>query len=170
MAKSVRASVSKRNSAKLRATVFGPVDAARTGRLSAKLQELASQPKPNDSEKSNGKAHDVKTGTFIAHGRRCLLCFLCSRIYCTDEQDRSTGAEKPESSEGWLVLSSLLHPLNIHFHTESADPGKAWTSIREPVRLPRVARINQGAFKNALENIPLFSTRTHRKGRGVQRS
>lgn len=51
MAKSVRASVSKRNKAKLRATVFGPVVDARTERLSAKLQELASQPKTNEHEK-----------------------------------------------------------------------------------------------------------------------
>ncbi|PLB34496.1 DUF2423 domain-containing protein [Aspergillus candidus] len=53
MAKSVRASVSKRNKAKLRATVFGPVVDARTERLSAKLQELASQPKTNEHEKSD---------------------------------------------------------------------------------------------------------------------
>ncbi|OJJ38549.1 hypothetical protein ASPWEDRAFT_103504 [Aspergillus wentii DTO 134E9] len=51
MAKSVRASVSKRNKAKLRATVFGPAVDARTERLSAKLQELASQPKPQGQKK-----------------------------------------------------------------------------------------------------------------------
>ncbi|THC90590.1 hypothetical protein EYZ11_009952 [Aspergillus tanneri] len=50
MAKSARASVSKRNKAKLRATVFGPAVDARTERLSAKLQELASQPKPNNQQ------------------------------------------------------------------------------------------------------------------------
>ncbi|GKZ85195.1 hypothetical protein AnigIFM56816_010961 [Aspergillus niger] len=52
MAKSVRASVSKRNRAKLRATVFGPAVDARTERLSAKLQELASQPRPNEEKPS----------------------------------------------------------------------------------------------------------------------
>ncbi|OJJ04601.1 hypothetical protein ASPVEDRAFT_85986 [Aspergillus versicolor CBS 583.65] len=52
MAKSVRASVQKRNKAKLRSTVFGPAVDARTERLSAKLQELASQPKPSDQIKS----------------------------------------------------------------------------------------------------------------------
>ncbi|PWY71504.1 hypothetical protein BO94DRAFT_501622 [Aspergillus sclerotioniger CBS 115572] len=50
MAKSGRASVIKRNRAKLRATVFGPAVDARTERLSAKLQELASQPKPNEAK------------------------------------------------------------------------------------------------------------------------
>ncbi|KAL2830636.1 hypothetical protein BJY01DRAFT_227165 [Aspergillus pseudoustus] len=59
MAKSVRASVQKRNKAKLRATVFGPVVDARTERLSAKLQELASQPKPNDQEKSSSEARVI---------------------------------------------------------------------------------------------------------------
>ena len=46
MAKGLRASVTKRNKAKLRDRVFGPVEAARTERLSAKLLELARQPKP----------------------------------------------------------------------------------------------------------------------------
>ena len=46
MAKGLRASVNKRNKSKLRDRVFGPVEAARTERLSAKLLELAQQPKP----------------------------------------------------------------------------------------------------------------------------
>ncbi|RAL07723.1 DUF2423 domain-containing protein [Aspergillus homomorphus CBS 101889] len=50
MAKSGRASVIKRNRASLRATVFAPAVDARTERLSAKLQELAAQPKPNESK------------------------------------------------------------------------------------------------------------------------
>ncbi|KAJ5986818.1 hypothetical protein N7451_011183 [Penicillium sp. IBT 35674x] len=53
MAKSIRASVSKRNRATLRKKVFGPVVDARTERLAAKLQELASQPRPKAPEKSN---------------------------------------------------------------------------------------------------------------------
>ncbi|GAD99331.1 hypothetical protein ANI_1_6134 [Paecilomyces variotii No. 5] len=50
MAKSSRSSVEKRNRAKLRATVFGPAVDARTARLSAKLQELAAQPRPKDTD------------------------------------------------------------------------------------------------------------------------
>ncbi|KAH8689707.1 hypothetical protein BGW36DRAFT_308039 [Talaromyces proteolyticus] len=48
MAKSVRSSTRKRNSAKLRSTIFGPAADARTARLSAKLQELAAKPLPVD--------------------------------------------------------------------------------------------------------------------------
>ncbi|KAL2007183.1 hypothetical protein VTN00DRAFT_8621 [Thermoascus crustaceus] len=53
MAKGLRSSVRKRNKAKLRATVFGPAVDARTERLSVKLQELASQPRPKNSETAN---------------------------------------------------------------------------------------------------------------------
>lgn len=47
MARSARATVIKRNSSVLRHKVFGPADDARTARLSAKLMELAQQPKPD---------------------------------------------------------------------------------------------------------------------------
>ena len=46
MAKSSRASTRKANNQRLKAKVFGPVEAARAERLSAKLLELAAQPKP----------------------------------------------------------------------------------------------------------------------------
>lgn len=46
MAKGARASTIKSNNAKLKANVFGPIETARTERLSAKLLELASAPKP----------------------------------------------------------------------------------------------------------------------------
>ncbi|PYI26576.1 hypothetical protein BP00DRAFT_430213 [Aspergillus indologenus CBS 114.80] len=75
MAKSGRASVIKRNRANLRATVFGPAVDARTERLSAKLQELAAQPKPTegnskmemDSTRSDGQASDPKARVADSH-------------------------------------------------------------------------------------------------------
>ncbi|EAW08596.1 DUF2423 domain-containing protein [Aspergillus clavatus NRRL 1] len=62
MAKSVRASVTKRNRAKLRAAVFGPAVDARTERLSAKLQELASQPITREHGNSSMELDSTKTG------------------------------------------------------------------------------------------------------------
>lgn len=62
MAKSIRASVSKRNRATLRKKVFGPVVDARTERLAAKLQELASQPRPKAPEKSKKELESDETG------------------------------------------------------------------------------------------------------------
>lgn len=45
MAKGLRASTEKANRSKLRSRVFGPLEEARKDRLSAKLLELAAQPK-----------------------------------------------------------------------------------------------------------------------------
>lgn len=50
MAKGARASTKKANNARLKAGVFGPVENARNERLSAKLLELASQPKPKKED------------------------------------------------------------------------------------------------------------------------
>ncbi|KAK4692515.1 hypothetical protein P7C71_g4704, partial [Lecanoromycetidae sp. Uapishka_2] len=46
MAKGLRSSRNKANNSKLRSNVFGPAEDARKERLSAKLLELASKPKP----------------------------------------------------------------------------------------------------------------------------
>lgn len=82
MAKSIRSSTKKRNHAKLRSTVFGPVVDARTERLSAKLQELAAQPLKTEPTKdaaegstkaetqaedeSDSKRTNPTAGTFLA--------------------------------------------------------------------------------------------------------
>ncbi|KAF4446047.1 family UPF0642 [Fusarium austroafricanum] len=50
MAKSARASTRKANNRRLVQNVFGPAEAARNERLSAKLLELAKQPKPESSD------------------------------------------------------------------------------------------------------------------------
>ena len=50
MAKGARASTKKANNVRLKAGVFGPVETARNERLSAKLLELASQPKPKKDD------------------------------------------------------------------------------------------------------------------------
>lgn len=50
MAKGARASTKKANHQKLKSNVFGPVETARTERLSAKLLALASQPKPGKED------------------------------------------------------------------------------------------------------------------------
>ncbi|KAI1144081.1 hypothetical protein F5Y05DRAFT_16189 [Hypoxylon sp. FL0543] len=55
MAKSARSSTRKTNNQRLKANVFGPIEAARAERLSAKLLELAAQPKPPKPESSEMK-------------------------------------------------------------------------------------------------------------------
>jgi hypothetical protein len=54
MAKGARASTRKANNVALKSRVFGPVEDARTQRLSAKLLELAQQPKKKDDVSMEG--------------------------------------------------------------------------------------------------------------------
>jgi Protein of unknown function (DUF2423) len=75
MAKGARASSRKRNNAVLRAKIFGPAHDARTERLSAKLQELVSKPKPAeervmevDSEGAEGKEQEIANQVNIVDG------------------------------------------------------------------------------------------------------
>ncbi|KAI0024869.1 hypothetical protein F4780DRAFT_723368 [Xylariomycetidae sp. FL0641] len=58
MAKSSRASSRKVNNQRLKKNVFGPAEIARSERLSAKLLELASQPKPEKPEGEEMKVVD----------------------------------------------------------------------------------------------------------------
>lgn len=59
MAKSSRSSTRKANNQRLKSKVFGPVEAARAERLSAKLLELAAQPKPPKPEGDDVKIVDA---------------------------------------------------------------------------------------------------------------
>lgn len=77
MAKSSRASTTKANNQRLKAKVFGPVESARQERLSAKLLELASQPKPvpekemKDAEEQ-GETEDKTQQESKADDSKCL--------------------------------------------------------------------------------------------------
>ncbi|KAJ6787732.1 hypothetical protein PWT90_03480 [Aphanocladium album] len=59
MAKSGRSSTRKANNRRLAASVFGPAETARAERLSAKLLELAKQPKPETSDANMEEDADV---------------------------------------------------------------------------------------------------------------
>ena len=60
MAKGARASTKKENNRKLKSKVFGPVEDARTARLSAKLLDLVSQPKPKPAEPASIEVEECK--------------------------------------------------------------------------------------------------------------
>jgi hypothetical protein len=82
MAKSSRASSVKSNNQRLKANVFGPVETERTARLSAKLLELASQPKAKPEVEMKEAA---------------------------EEGEKSTSAEKEDESES--IYESIYHEI-----------------------------------------------------------
>ncbi|KAH6671600.1 hypothetical protein F5X68DRAFT_215279 [Plectosphaerella plurivora] len=71
MAKSSRAGSVKANNRRLKTNVFGPVESARTERLSAKLLELAAQPKPErnveEAESAVAKAADASDAVVVSN-------------------------------------------------------------------------------------------------------
>jgi len=95
MAKGLRASVIKRNNSKLRARVFGPVEDARTERLSAKLLELASQPKPQ----KEGLEIDKENCEYI------VCTFITQAVANTGTAMKNE--ENTEEAEGMSSLASL---------------------------------------------------------------
>lgn len=66
MAKSSRATSTKKNNRALKKHVFGPVEAARTERLSAKLLEIAAQPKPSRPGQEKEKEMEGVEGEFAS--------------------------------------------------------------------------------------------------------
>jgi hypothetical protein len=81
MAKSSRASSKKFNNQRKAATIFGPAEAARQERLSAKLLELARQAKPEPAEMKidgefgqdgSGIWSKIGTGTLVFANTLCL--------------------------------------------------------------------------------------------------
>ena len=60
MAKGLRASSRKKNNAALRNRIFVPASDARTERLSAKLQELAAKPRPNQERRMDVDTDETK--------------------------------------------------------------------------------------------------------------
>ena len=104
MAKSARASSRKNNNQKLKKNVFGPVESARTERLSAKLMELVAQQIPAKEDKADENAmEDGMLKYSYAGGKR--------EVQRTDANvcDRQRGAHTQRSAQGgglYVFLSS----------------------------------------------------------------
>ncbi|TVY57178.1 hypothetical protein LSUE1_G007781 [Lachnellula suecica] len=112
MAKGARASTNKANNVKLKANVFGPVETARTERLSAKLLELASQPKPKPEKKDvaingEGTGHNYvhpaaekkePEGTFSFYNPPITFYIRSNTITAMEiDQNPKQSASKPSS-------------------------------------------------------------------------
>lgn len=99
MAKGARASSKKANNARLKAGVFGPVEGARNERLSAKLLELASQPKP----KKNEVAMEVDSKE--TRPSTCWFPDLTTSRCCGREQHRPSIRQQASRRYGYIPLS-----------------------------------------------------------------
>lgn len=102
MAKSQRASTRKRNNAVLRSKLFGPAVDARTERLSAKLQELATKPKADQErtmevDEQEAPKEEVSTSAEeVDEGRHTLAPGLSQHTNLREEMDVDAQHSKPK--------------------------------------------------------------------------
>ena len=107
MAKGLRASRTKKNNQALSKRVFGPVEAARNERLSAKLLALAQQPKAPREEM------EIEKGRQTQHQRM--------RIFATETDASSIESADKDSGAAAEGTPSLSIPIPQSFTSNSRD-------------------------------------------------
>ncbi len=126
MAKGARASTKKENNRKLKSKVFGPVEDARTARLSAKLLELVSQPKPKPADSARMEVEDC---TFFSSDQ-----LLKSANHFTASAEEKTAAV-PESKQADGEEKSSIYdnfqPANFHLEMEMEVDGGAKANAKK---------------------------------------
>ncbi|OJD31601.1 gpi ethanolamine phosphate transferase [Diplodia corticola] len=122
MAKGARSSARKTNNRALKAKVFGPVETARTERLSQKLLELAQQPAPPKNEMDIEK--DGERAPAPRH-----LALVAADTPTEPEHSAAQGKAPADQAEGsskcftWPIPPSLLastKPTKQHIAEEEA--------------------------------------------------
>jgi hypothetical protein len=111
MAKSARSSRIKKNNSALKKRVFGPVEIARNERLSAKLLELAKQPKPERGEMDI----QLECRTPMREQKRLNKDLKTDLVTATDKKSskKSKTDKDPESiAEGGMPQLSATSPMS----------------------------------------------------------
>jgi hypothetical protein len=107
MGKGLRSSVLKTNNRKLKKNVFGPVEAARTERLSQKLQELAAQPKPPKAEMEVEESNGMLSLCRDTRPPKLTLSFTDSKQ--AESEAKATNANGALNALAIPVPKSLAH-------------------------------------------------------------
>jgi hypothetical protein len=96
MAKSSRASSKKANNQRKAANIFGPAEAARAERLSARLLELAKQAKPESS--------DMNVDGEIDKRRRTLFCLAANISEADEDVAEKEADEQDEAADNCMSI------------------------------------------------------------------
>jgi hypothetical protein len=135
MAKGLRASRTKKNNQALSKRVFGPVEAARNERLSAKLLALAQQPKAPKEEM------EIENGTEIRH--HFNTTGAAADRSCPDT------ADKEATAEGTPSLSIPIPKgiaFNDHHHQQLLTPPSTPPTSNNTPANPILDRASQHAM------------------------
>ena len=99
MAKGLRASTEKVNRSKLRSRLFAPLEDARKDRLSAKLLELAAQPKPTVTKDVSMKIDDIGEFACTSPVRHSIM--HCNNLVeATEDSSKHTSKADDKAASG----------------------------------------------------------------------
>lgn len=138
MAKGARSSIRKNNNTKLKARVFGPVENARTQRLSAKLLELASQPKAPKFEMEV----EEPTGKRFLHSQQHIFATRSTDFYPQDAKPADSETKQTSNADG--ASSSLSIPIPKSLACDTAAATAAVTLLTPPPSPPIPAAVFLG--------------------------
>jgi len=134
MAKGLRSSVKKSHRTKLRSRVFAPVEDARTERLSAKLLELASQPRPAKTDmeldEDNG-TNTIRTSPTTPLIHKTPHHSTRSNSSPASKSDAQADAHQDQQAEGLSPCISWSIPRALSEETADAPPQKLKRQIEE---------------------------------------
>lgn len=136
MAKSARASVTKKNNQALKRKVFGPAETARNDRLNAKLLELAQQPKPLRAEmdvEEDGKMHfPIYSHIENFNTKQRIPTGLESAAPEAKDNDRATKGVSPFLLS-ISIPASLSHSNEQNLPTPPSTPGPTLSTTTSPI-------------------------------------
>lgn len=135
MAKSARASSRKTNNQKLKKNVFGPVEAARTERLSAKLMELVAQQVVSEVRQDKGDAaamEVVADGAYFGGQETTfragpavdqrLFSFLFAHRCSSSSSSLGPYAQRPADGREHRMYGVSLHPFSLSLSLPPPHP------------------------------------------------
>nr|POE65076.1 hypothetical protein CFP56_34744 [Quercus suber] len=160
MGKSARASGIKKNNQALKKRVFGPVETARNERLSAKLLELAQQPKPPrpemEVEESNGERQTD------SYGRRAKADWdaeLDSKDADLEAKDKAVEADSDMDVDG----ASKKTPATRATSQSRAASSRRQDRLREDKRSGRVQKHRRERNRLTFAKHPMKSKKKSKK-------
>lgn len=121
MAKSARASSVKKNNQRLKKNVFGPVETARNNRLSAKLLELATQPKTPRTEMEIEQSSMPPASSYGGQQKGSPPEPSADTMCSPTDEDMAKKEDK-NTDEGGLTFYSTPIPMSFHHRSLPMDP------------------------------------------------
>ncbi|KAK5112676.1 hypothetical protein LTR85_011187 [Meristemomyces frigidus] len=180
MAKGARASSIKKNKTGLKKRVFGPVEIARSERLSAKLLALAQQPKPlrpeMEVEKEDGEEKDAGAGAKEddhAQDQKLPVASECIFYHLLGASTDILGSDETDSLRLDIAGHDADETMDVDDTTAAAAKKKKGNGFRlernEKPKAHKASRVQKSSHRRARNEIVFAKSGRARSKRGSKR-